>query len=205
MNIIEAVSALKQDASSPSFLLQLDQQKAFNRVNHTYLTMVLKAFGLPHTFINISNQIFHQQTANITDNKSLSRSFRLGRGVRQGDPLSPILFALAIEPLLASLSASPYQINSILDNNQAFADDTTILVKNLIHLNEIETKIACYEKASNAKSNPNKSTLLPLTRIAREEANTNNNLKKYNIMKEKGKLTILGYHFNSDFQMHPTT
>src|SRR3989440_9291348 len=167
--------------------------------------MVLKAFGLPHTFINISNQIFHQQTANITDNKSLSRSFRLGRGVRQGDSLSPILFALAIEPLLASLSASPYQINSILYNNQAFADDTTVLVKNLIHLNEIEMKIACYKKASNAKLNPNKSTLLLLTRMAKEEANTNNSLKKYNIMKEREKLTILGFHFNSNFQMHLVT
>src|SRR2546421_12132991 len=153
--------------------------------------MVLKAFGLPHTFINISNQIFHQQTANITDNKSLLRSFRLGREVRQGDSLSPILFALAIEPLLASLSASPYQINSILDNNQAFADDTTILVKNLIHLNEIETTIACYKRASNAKSNPNKSILLPLMQTAREEVNTNNSLKKYNVMNEKEKLTIL--------------
>ena len=167
--------------------------------------MVLNAFGLSHTFINISNQIFHQQTANITDNKSLSRSFRLGKSVRQEDPLSPILFALTIEPLLAFLSAFPYQINSILDNNQAFADDITILVKNLIHLSEIETKIACYEKASNTKSNSNKSTLLPLTRTAREEANANSTLKKYNIMKEKGKLTILGYHFNSDFQMHPAT
>src|SRR2546423_10534544 len=147
--------------------------------------MVLNAFSLPHTFINISNQIFNQQSANITDNKSLSRSFRLGRGVRQGDPLSPILFALAIEPLLASLSMSPYQINSILDNNQAFTDNTTILVKNLIHLSEIETKIACYEKASNAKSNPNKSTLLSLMRTTREEANTNNSLKKYNIMKDR--------------------
>src|SRR5205823_3409354 len=135
------------------------QQKAFNRINHTYLTMVLNAFGLPHTFINILNQIFHQQSANITHNKSLSRSFKLGRDVRQRDPLSPILFALTIEPLLASLSAFPYQINSILNNNQTFADDTTILVKNLIHLSEIETKIACYEKVSNAKSNPDKSTL----------------------------------------------
>src|SRR2546421_1437427 len=56
LNIIEAVSALKQDATSVSFLLQLDQQKTFDRVNHAYFTMVLNAFGLPHTFINISNQ-----------------------------------------------------------------------------------------------------------------------------------------------------
>src|SRR5205823_10573010 len=86
-----------------------------------------------------------------------------------------------------------------------FADDTTILVKNFIHLSEIETKIACYEKASNAKSNPNKSTLLLLTRTAREETNTNNSIKKYNVIKEREKLTILGFHFNSDFQMHPVT
>src|SRR2546423_12477991 len=41
--------------------------------------------------------------------------------------------------------------------------------------------------------------------MAKEESNTNNSLKKYNIIKEEEKLTILGFHFNSDFQMHLVT
>src|SRR5579883_3369802 len=94
-------------------------------------------FNLPNTFIKIVESIFYHQTAKITDNKYLSKSFRLGRGVRQGDPLSPILFTLSIEPLLATLSKSRYQIGKYLDNNQAFADDTTLLVINNNHLTEI--------------------------------------------------------------------
>src|SRR5947209_18877029 len=103
-----------------------------------------------------------KQTANITDNKNLSRSFKMERGVRQEDPLSPILFDLAIEPLLSTLSALPFKPNSILDNVQVFADDTTILIIGLEHLKQIEMNISSYQDASNAKANPNKSMLVSL-------------------------------------------
>ena len=151
MNIIESVNCLKKNKNEDSFLLQLDQQKAFGRVNHKYLLQVLRKFGLGESLIKIVSNIFFNQEARITNNKLLSRSFRLNRGVRQGDPLSPILFALSIEPLLARLSSSKYRVNDILDNNQAFADDTTILVVNSSHLEEIENTVTTYEKASNAK------------------------------------------------------
>jgi len=107
LNIIEAVSVLKTTLSQPSFLLQLDQQKAYDRVNHTYLLKVLEVFGFPTTFQKIVDQIFLDQTVNITNNKILSREFQLGRGVRQGDPLSPILFVMVIEPLLMALTSVP--------------------------------------------------------------------------------------------------
>ena len=75
LNIIETVSVLKTTLSQPSFLLQLDQQKAYDRVNHTYLLKVLEVFGFPTTFQKIVDQIFLDQTVNITNNKTLLREF----------------------------------------------------------------------------------------------------------------------------------
>src|SRR6266487_2081618 len=105
LNVLEMAHVLKGVDDLPTFLLQLDQQKAYDRVDHDYLGLVMAHFNLPQKFITLVMNIFTNQTANITDNKNLSRSFKMERGVRQGDPLSPILFDLAIEPLLASLSA----------------------------------------------------------------------------------------------------
>ena len=206
MNIIESVNCLKKNKNEDSFLLQLDQQKAFDRVNHKYLLQVLRKFGLGESLIKIVSNIFFNQEARITNNKLLSRSFRLNRGVRQGDPLSPILFALSIEPLLARLSSSKYRVNDILDNNQAFADDTTILVVNSSHLEEIENTVTTYEKASNAKANLNKSVLIPLTEKARSAvAKGDGVLSKYSIMGKGERITILGFHFNENLEMHQRT
>src|SRR6185369_8446305 len=120
-------------------------------------------------------------------------------------PLSPILFALSIEPLLSTLSSLPFKINPLLDNTQAYADDTTIFVKGSTHMHMILDKIDLYGQASNAKANLDKSTLLPLNSLAKEKLSSSFFSHPFKLSPPNTKLTILGYHFNNDMEMHHST
>lgn len=75
-------------------LHSLDAMKAFDSIEWIYLWEVLKRFGFGERYISWVCLLYcHPQSA-----IRASHIFTLGRGTRQGCPLSP-LFALAIEPL----------------------------------------------------------------------------------------------------------
>lgn len=91
------------DKYSKQAILCLDAEKAFNQVEWPYLTGVLEKFGLAPSFISWVRMIYFQPTASVLTNLDRSPSFPLQRGTRQGCPLSPLLFALAIELLAISV------------------------------------------------------------------------------------------------------
>ncbi|KAG2192841.1 hypothetical protein INT47_012370 [Mucor saturninus] len=70
----------------PQVAVLLDQEKAYDRVHPDYLRNVLLRFGFPLTLVYCLGMPIPQS-----------------RGLRQGDPLSPLLFNLAFEPLLRSI------------------------------------------------------------------------------------------------------
>ena len=80
-------------------ILFLDQEKAFDRVDHEYMFKVMTAFGFPEDFINNIRTLYKGAKSMIKINGFLSDSFDILSGVRQGDPLSPLLFVLVIETL----------------------------------------------------------------------------------------------------------
>lgn len=88
------------DKYSKQVILCLDAEKAFDQVDWPYLRGVLEKFGLGPSFISLVRMIY---LASVLTNLDRSTSFPLQRGTQQGCPLSPLLFALAIEPLAISV------------------------------------------------------------------------------------------------------
>ena len=152
----------------PAYLLFLDQEKAFDRVDRQYLFKVLEAFNFPPLIINMIKQIYAKTSARISINNQLSKKFDLLSGVRQGCPLSPTLFALCIEPL-ANLVRRHKQIKGLVYPNltdplkvSMFADDTFFIIKDQKDLDSVLQSVATYEKATGALANKSKTEILPI-------------------------------------------
>ena len=80
-------------------LVSLDQMKAFDRVDHDFLMRVLSKFGFGPSFCRWVSIFYSNVFSRIICNGKLSAPVFLGRGVRQGCPLSPVLYFLTSEVL----------------------------------------------------------------------------------------------------------
>ncbi|KAG2194762.1 hypothetical protein INT47_012064 [Mucor saturninus] len=90
---------------SPQVAVLLDQEKAYDRVHPDYLRKVLLRFGFPLTLVDCLGTLFFSTEISISINGWLGMPIPQSRGLRLGDPLSPLLFNLAFEPLLRSILA----------------------------------------------------------------------------------------------------
>jgi hypothetical protein len=89
----------------PQVAVLLDQEKAYDRVHPEYLRRVLLRFGFPSGLVGCLSSLFFGTQISVSINGWLGAAIPQLRGLRQGDPLSPLLFNLAFEPLLRSLLA----------------------------------------------------------------------------------------------------
>lgn len=91
-------SPLSQDV--PEVVVSLDAEKAFDRIEWGYLFATLRRFGFGATFFFARVRLLYASPkVSLITNTLRSQPFPMSRGTRQGCPLSPLLFALAMEPL----------------------------------------------------------------------------------------------------------
>ena len=86
-----------------AYVIAVDFEKAFDSISHKYLKLVLQRFKFPEKFIHLIFKFLSLGQSCIKTNNKYTKSFPIQRGVRQGDPLSGLLFVLALEPLLCTI------------------------------------------------------------------------------------------------------
>jgi len=84
-------------------LIFLDQEKAYDRVGWGYLMAVLEKLGMEEEMQRRFFGILASMKCSVAVNGWRGEEFWVGRGTPQGDPLSPNLYVLAIEPLVDAL------------------------------------------------------------------------------------------------------
>ena len=84
---------------TPTLLFKLDIRKAFDSVRWEYLLDLLQKRGFPSIFRNWVAALLCSSSSRILLNGVAGEPIVHGCGLRQGDPLSPLLFVLAIDPL----------------------------------------------------------------------------------------------------------
>ncbi|KAL4573100.1 hypothetical protein LXL04_019893 [Taraxacum kok-saghyz] len=80
-------------------LLKIDFEKAYDSVSWSFLDQVMGCLKFPTRWRGWIRACLHSSRSSVLVNESPSKEFRLYRGLRQGDPLSPFLFILVMEGL----------------------------------------------------------------------------------------------------------
>ena len=160
---------------TPLGILLLDQEKAFDKVSQDFLWKVMEKMGFQETFINWIRSLYHGASSQIRIGDELSEKINLERGVRQGDPISPLLFTLCMEPLIQAIQTDPlingYTANEVSFKTSAYADDLTVFISSGSDALRVEYWMDTFSKASGATFNQNKSEAIfhlfsaPVTRF----------------------------------------
>ncbi|CAL0327859.1 unnamed protein product [Lupinus luteus] len=91
----EAINLLDFKTHGGNLAIKLDVRKAFDTLDWKFLLNTLSAFGFDERFIHWVEVILKSAMLSISVNSQSIGYFHCKRRVRQGDPLSPLLFCLA--------------------------------------------------------------------------------------------------------------
>ena len=82
-------------------IISIDAEKAFDKFQHLFMIKILQKVGIEGIYLNIK-VIYEKPTTNIILNGEKLKAFPLRSGIRQGCPLLPLLFNIALEiPIMA--------------------------------------------------------------------------------------------------------
>ena len=141
-------------------LISLDQSKAFDRVDHRFLATVLETAGFKPEFRRWISMMYHNPQAVVQVNRRRSGVFAVECSVRQGCPLSPLLYVLALEPLLrrlrdrttnSALRGVPFA-GPLTARVSAFADDITVFVSHRLDIKAVKKAVSEYERLQEPRS-----------------------------------------------------
>ncbi|GMI77374.1 hypothetical protein HRI_001406700 [Hibiscus trionum] len=125
--------------SSQGAAVKLDMEKAFDRVEWSFLRDVMLRMGFAREWVNLILRCVSSVSFSVRVNGTLFEEFFPTRGIRQGDPLSPFLFLFCSQGLSAALETEQREgrLSGLSASrhgprvtHQLFADDSMVFIRN---------------------------------------------------------------------------
>ena len=198
--VSDLIHYLKRSNKS-GILLMIDFEKAFDSLEWSFVEKTLKHFNFGKNILKWVKCFYKDIESFVSNNGHASDRFRLGRGVRQGDPLSPYLFILCTE-ILARTILSNSDIKGLKVDDSEFiltqlADDTSFFLEN--NEQSFKTCLQTLEKfslISGLKINFSKTLAIKINLGAEVRYNLGNG--KDIQWQNDGKFTLLGIKYDLD-------
>ena len=146
-------------------MVNLDFKQAFDKVDVRFIFKTLEALGFCVNFINCIRMLYTNITSRLKINNVLGDPFPVQRGVRQGCPLSMILFIIYQEALYRLIKKSSLIRPLHLPNNKeikltGYADDSNVFITRESDLNALFDIINKFSSATGAEINTNKTQIM---------------------------------------------
>ena len=84
-------------------IISIDAEKAFDKIQHPFMTKILQKAGIEGPYLNIIKAIYDKPMANFILNGEKLKPSPLKSGTRQGCLLSPLLFNIVLEVLATAI------------------------------------------------------------------------------------------------------
>ena len=169
----------------------------------SFISKTLEAFNFGNNFKKWFNVLYNSVQSSVVNGGFMTNYFEITRGVRQGCPLSPSLFILAVELLALKIRQNTKCEGIYLPNNQEvkisqFADDTTIITNNTDSLKSHLQTIEWFGTVSGLKLNKKKTKVMWLGTIK----HSNSNILEFKSTKNPIKVlgTFLSYNQNKNIE-----
>ena len=159
---IDDIISLTASKDISSLLVAIDFEKAIDSVNWNYHKKTLEKFNFGPSFIAWITTFYSDISSSVMNNGFATQPFKLSRGVRQGDPLSPYLFILVLETLAVNIR-NDIKIGGIKIDNQElklviFADDLTVFLKDKESFYQLSNTSHIFGVLSGLKMNKQKTS-----------------------------------------------
>ncbi len=123
---------LMEEKNLPGLLLLIDFEKAFDSVSWNFIDKTLAFFNFGPTLRNLVKLLYRDAKLCVIQHGIFSEFFAIGRGVRQGDPLSPYLFTLCVE-IMSIMMRNSQDIRGVVIGGREYklfqyADDTGLIL-----------------------------------------------------------------------------
>jgi Reverse transcriptase (RNA-dependent DNA polymerase) len=217
INVCETIQYCR-DSGTRAGVLAVDMAKAFDTLDHRFISEVYKFFGLGPNLIRWLELCGNRREAAILlDDNKTSRSFKLGSGRAQGDNASPLtfnfceqilIFKLELDPLIERIPRVKIRVldpplifsqesNRETDSNESLADDCTLLPL-LKHnsLSRVKNIISDFGDISGLRCNYDKTVIMPIFEMNGEEIRA----AMHSGFKIVTKITLLGMEITANFE-----
>ena len=191
---IQALLELANQRKEEMIIMTIDFEKAFDKVSHHFIFKIMEKLKIGNKNLGFIKLFYKKIFSKIEINGDYTSEIKIKRGIRQGCPLSMLLFITCTDLFTRKIQKNK-QIKGV--NFQKFnfkitqyADDTTFAFQNYKEIKDILEELKKFEKVSGLKINPEKTQIIATNTFIKTKIQTNYPLFKFNDY-----LKILGVKF----------